>query len=112
MAARTEQPPKEMEMKNITLEGEPVIWVSQPVKELSGTYIEVASNKDQINRLAAYKNQLLLILLVIFMSGAGREQRCEGTSAENLSHAPGGPEGTGGGPGTGLSNPAVMRWGR
>ena len=67
MAARTEQPPKEMEMKNITLEGEPVIWVSQPVKELSGTYIRVASIKDQMNRLAAYKNQLLLILLVIFL---------------------------------------------
>ena len=54
-------------MKNITLEGEPVIWVSQPVKELSGTYIRVASIKDQMNRLAAYKNQLLLILLVIFL---------------------------------------------
>lgn len=67
MAAKTKPLQKEMEIKNITVGGEPVIWISQPIKELSGTYIRVTSIKDQMDRLAAYKNQLLLILLVIFL---------------------------------------------
>lgn len=55
------------EVQNTAITNEPVIVVSQPVKELSGTYVQVTSIKKQMNQLSAYKNQLLAVLLIIFL---------------------------------------------
>lgn len=44
-----------------------MIVVCQPVKELSGTYIQITSMKTEMNRLSRQRNLLIAVLLVIFM---------------------------------------------
>lgn len=44
-----------------------MIVVCQPVKELSGTYIQITSMKTEMNRLSRQRNLLIAVLLVIFV---------------------------------------------
>ena len=47
--------------------GDDMIVVCQPVKELSGTYIQITSMKTEMNRLSRQRNLLIAVLLVIFV---------------------------------------------
>lgn len=47
--------------------GDDMIVVRQPVKELSGTYIQITSMKTEMDRLSGQRNLLIAVLLVIFV---------------------------------------------
>lgn len=67
LAAGTDTTERETEVIDTDIGGEPVILVKQPLKELSGTYIFITSIRSQMSQLVSYKNQIILILLIIFV---------------------------------------------
>lgn len=60
-------PEKERRVTHTMVAGEDMILVSQPVRELSGTYIQITSIREQMDKLSFQKNLLIFILILIFV---------------------------------------------